>query len=266
MSELIPGTPFTGTTTNGVPFVAVVAAAAEAPVIVAWHLLDPPRTPAAFAAALPLAGLEAHRIYFGLPLSGARAPEGFLRLVREDGVTRFFGALHEQAVAEFPEAFAELRARLGISPEARVGILGGSAGSAVAADVLASGSSGATTVVLVSPMMQLRPMVNNFGQYFQVDYQWHPEADRIAARMDFVARAGEFTALGARLRVIVGADDDAVFVDAARAFAAATGADLHVIDGVGHALAEEPGIKAAPQTAAAARFDALAVEWFGANL
>ena len=50
MSELIPGTPFTGTTTNGVPFVAVAAAAADAPVIVAWHLLDPPRTPAAFAA------------------------------------------------------------------------------------------------------------------------------------------------------------------------------------------------------------------------
>jgi hypothetical protein len=44
--------------------------------VVAWHLLDSPRTEAALAAAVPLAGLDAWRIYFGLPLSGARLPEG----------------------------------------------------------------------------------------------------------------------------------------------------------------------------------------------
>lgn len=259
-----------GTTANGVPFVAVPAASSEAPIVVAWHLLDPPRTPAAFAAALPLEGLEAHRVYLGLPLSGARAPEGgfdgVLRLIREDGVTRFFGVIQEQAVAEFPAAFAELRERLGVARDSRVGLLGGSAGSAVAAEVLASGITGARAAVLVSPMLQLRPMVNNFAEHFQLDYAWHPEADRIAARMDFVARAAEIIAAKAPVRVIAGADDEAVFLEPVKAFAAAAGAELHVIDGVGHALAEEPGIEPAPQTAAARRFDALAVEWFRSNL
>lgn len=261
---------FSGTTANGVPFLAVPALSSSSPVVVAWHLLDPPRTPAAFAAALPLAGLEVHRIYLGLPLSGARAPEGgfdgVLPLIREDAVTRFFGALHEQAVAEFPAAFAEICKQLGVAKDAKVGLLGGSAGSAVAADVLASGISSARAAVLVSPMLQLRPMVDNFRESFQFDYAWHPEAERIAARMDFVARAAAIVATKAPVRVIVGADDEAVFLEPAKAFAAATGADLHVIEGVAHPLAEEPGIEPAPQTAAAIRFDALAVEWFRSKL
>jgi hypothetical protein len=63
----------------GVPFVALPPAGgrrASAPVVVAWHLLDPPRTEAAFAAAVPLRGLDAWRIYLGLPLSGSRMPPG----------------------------------------------------------------------------------------------------------------------------------------------------------------------------------------------
>jgi hypothetical protein len=44
--------------------------------VVVWHLMDPPRTEAAFAAALLLAGLEAWRTYLGLPLSGSRMPPG----------------------------------------------------------------------------------------------------------------------------------------------------------------------------------------------
>jgi alpha-beta hydrolase superfamily lysophospholipase len=189
-----------------------------------------------------------------------------MRLIGEDAVTRFFGALHEQAVAEFPAAFAELRERLGVAADAKVGLLGGSAGSAVAADVLAGGTSGASAVVLVSPMLQLRPMVDSFGASFQIEYAWHAEADRLAARMDFVARAAAIAATKVPVRVIVGADDELVLHEPARAFAAATGADLHVIEGVAHPLAEEPGLEPAPQIAAAVRFDALAVEWFRAKL
>jgi hypothetical protein len=63
----------------GVTFIAVPPAAgpsASTPTVVVWHLMDPPRTEAAFAAALPLAGLEAWRTYLGLPLSGSRMPPG----------------------------------------------------------------------------------------------------------------------------------------------------------------------------------------------
>jgi hypothetical protein len=57
----------------GVPYVALPPAGGarpDAPVVVAWHLLDAPRTEAAFAAAVPLTGLDAWKIYFGLPMSG----------------------------------------------------------------------------------------------------------------------------------------------------------------------------------------------------
>src|SRR5690606_36481532 len=111
----IPGT------AAGVPFLALPPAAgdpATAPVVVAWHLMDPPRTEAAFAAALPLAGLAAWRVYLGLPLHGARFPEGgvdaLMRLGFEDAVRNLYGPLSAQAVEEFPAALAELRGRLGL--------------------------------------------------------------------------------------------------------------------------------------------------------
>jgi pimeloyl-ACP methyl ester carboxylesterase len=250
--------------------VAVRAASSDAPVVVAWHLLDPPRTPEAFAAALPLEGLDAHKLYLGLPLSGARAlPGGFdgvMPLIREDALMKFFGAIQQQAIAEFPEAFAELRETLGVATDAKVGLLGGSAGSAVAAHVLASGSTGARAAVLVSPMLRVRSMLDSFPESFQFEYAWHPEAHRLADEMDFIARAPELIATKALVRVIVGADDEAAFLDTSKAFAAVTGADLHVIPGVAHPLADEPGLVAAPQTAAAQRFDALATEWFQKHL
>jgi len=64
-------TPTTGTTAQGVPYVLLAPrnGAPDAPLVVAWHLLDPPRTEAAFAAALPLDGLDAWRLYLGLPMS-----------------------------------------------------------------------------------------------------------------------------------------------------------------------------------------------------
>ena len=263
-------TPITGTTASGVPYLAVPAAAAGAPVVVAWHLLDPPRTETAFAAALPLAGLDAHKIYLGLPLSGARTPAGgldeIMRLGMEDAVLNLHWPIYRDAVAEFPAAFAEIRERLGVSGDAAVGLLGGSAGSAVAAGVLAAREQRVRAAVLVSPMLRLRSMVDVLSEFFGIDFAWSAESDRAAEVMDFVARAPEIVAAGASLRVIAGADDSAGSTVPARAFADATGADLQVVDGVAHALAEEPGIEAAPQTDGAKRYDAFAVEWFGARL
>ncbi|HKH50744.1 MAG TPA: alpha/beta hydrolase, partial [Mycobacterium sp.] len=68
-------TPLTGTTSNGVPYLAVPPASdtATAPVIILWHLMDAPRSESAFAAALPLDGLDAWKVYLGLPTFGARS-------------------------------------------------------------------------------------------------------------------------------------------------------------------------------------------------
>src|SRR5687768_16775494 len=104
-----PTSSITGTTANGVPFLVAPASRPDAPVVLAWHLLDPPRTEAAMAAALPLAGLGAWKIYLGLPLSGSRMPAGGVeeiqRLGMEDAVLNLFWPIQQQALAEFPDAF-----------------------------------------------------------------------------------------------------------------------------------------------------------------
>jgi hypothetical protein len=61
----------------GVPYVALPPAGwrsgqEPAPLVVAWHLNDPPRSAAAMAAALPLAGCPAWRVYLDLPMPGRR--------------------------------------------------------------------------------------------------------------------------------------------------------------------------------------------------
>ena len=97
-----------------------------------------------------------------------------MRLGMEDAVLNLHWPIHEQAVAEFPAAFAELRERFGIADDAPVGLLGGSAGSSIAAGVLAGGETGAQAAVFVSPMLRLRSMVDVLSGFFGVDYRGAP--------------------------------------------------------------------------------------------
>lgn len=77
-------TPITGKAA-GVPYVALPPAdgAETAPLVLTWHLGAPPRSETAMAAALPLRGLEAWRVYLGLPVLGSRLPEGGLDELRQ---------------------------------------------------------------------------------------------------------------------------------------------------------------------------------------
>lgn len=103
-----------------VPFVALPPAGHRddeaAPLIVAWHLNDPPRSAAAMASALPLTGVAAWRVYLDLPMHGRRQLPGgldeFMQLGYEDAVLNAFEPQVSQAVAEFPAVLAELRAQL----------------------------------------------------------------------------------------------------------------------------------------------------------
>ncbi|GAA4549038.1 alpha/beta hydrolase [Pseudonocardia xishanensis] len=262
-------------TAAGVPFLAVPPAGdrATAPVVVAWHLLSPPCTPEAFAAAIPLAGLDAWRIYVGLPLSGARLPQGgydeVMRLGYVDAVRHLQYPIPHGAAAEFPAAFAALRAQLGFGADVPVGLVGGSAGSAAALLALVNGAGPrVSAVVALSPITRLEAATDATGRVFGVEYPWDAETRGLVAELDFVARAAEVAASGAALRLVVGAEDDAEgFVRPAQELAKAVpGADLVVLEGLGHDLAEAPGVEPAPQTAGAARVDALAVEWLREHL
>lgn len=271
MNDLITGV------AAGVPYVAQPPETVrpDAPVVLAWHLHDAPRTESAFAAALPLAGLDAWRIYLGLPNSGSRLPGGsheeFMRLGGEDAVLNLYGPTTEQAVAEVTSALTVLRSDLGVG-SGPLGFLGGSIGAAVALEVLADGVLDAGAAVVVSPLVQLRPIVAANEKLYGVTYPWSDASDAVAARMDYVARAAAVAAHCPAVRLVVGADDDA---DAVRAPAAALVAalrtagvevDLQNVTGMAHELAEAPGDVPAPQLPHAARVDALVVDWFRVRL
>jgi pimeloyl-ACP methyl ester carboxylesterase len=99
---------------------------------------------------------------------------------------------------------------------------------------------------------------------------------RVAERLDFVARADDIAAVGQpAIRLIVGAQDDPEgFLEPARRlhcalsnrYADSSRADLVVIPGMGHALANEPGILPAPQTEQAAAVDQHTTAWLRAHL
>jgi dienelactone hydrolase len=269
----------------GVPFVAVPPPTPrpDAPVVCAWHLLDSPRSEPALAAALPLAGLEAWRVYFGLPLCGARLPSGgwdeVVRLAATDPVLGLHGPIARQGAAEFPAALAAVRERFRI-PSGPVAVVGGSIGAAVAQLAITESAPAAgiavDAAVLVSPVIELSRMIDALSEKFGAPYAWSDPARELARRLDFPSRAADFARQGQpAVRVVVGADDlPAGFLAPAerlrdalrRHYDDPSRVDLAVVPGMGHALAEEPGFEPAPQTAHAAAVDRLAVAWLRQHL
>ncbi|MEV6873466.1 prolyl oligopeptidase family serine peptidase [Amycolatopsis sp. NPDC051128] len=254
----------------GVPFVAMPPSDPDAPaaLVAGWHLMEPPRSERAMAAAVPMTGLRAWRVYFGLPMTGTRVPAGgydeFFRLASEDAILNVNEPVTEQAAAEFPAALTELRDRLAI-PEGPVGVFGGSAGSAVALEVLARGDVRIAAGAVVSPVAQLAPVIGRNERVYGVTYPWSARSRGVAARYDYVRRAAELTA---PLLLVVGSEDDVAVREPAAALRTALGenAELVTVEGMEHALADEPGIDPAPQNAHAARVDAAFTEWFARRL
>jgi hypothetical protein len=98
-------------TAAGVPFTALPPSGATdgpAALIVTWHMLDAPRTDAAFAAALPMTGVPAWRVHLGMPMCGARMVDGrvdaIIELARKDALMAYLAPFVHQAADEFPAA------------------------------------------------------------------------------------------------------------------------------------------------------------------
>jgi pimeloyl-ACP methyl ester carboxylesterase len=247
--------------TNGVPAIVIPPEheRPESPVVVAWHLADPPSSETAMAAALPLAGLDAWRVYLGLPMHSSRSidPDEYMRLAYEDAVVNHFGPITAQARTEFPAAYAELADRFGFSGP--LALLGGSLGSAVA-QLVAVDRDDVVAEVLVSPVATLRSIVAANERRFGVTYPWHPAATKIADELDFVARADETTV---PVQIIVGERDDPAIREAAADLQKALQrADLVTVPDMPHELAD-PDERPLPH---AATVDGLAVEWLRRHL
>ncbi|WP_255627779.1 alpha/beta hydrolase family protein [Jidongwangia harbinensis] len=148
--------------------------------------------------------------------------------------------------------------------------MGGSVGGAVAQLVLAESGADVRAAVLINPVVRLQDTIDGLSARFGVTYTWSGPATAFAERVDFLARADELT--GAAVLVVTGADDDeAAILRPARELVSrlrARGgtAEGRTVAGMGHALAEEPGLEPAPQLPRAAEVDRLATAWFTTHL
>jgi dienelactone hydrolase len=256
----------------GVPYTALPPAGPidePAPLIVTWHMLDAPRSDAAFAAALPMAGVPAWRVHLGMPMCGARMvdgrPDAAIALAREDALLAFLAPFTRQAAAEFPAALAALRDQLPVD-DAPVGVLGGSLGGAVALTV---GEVPVKAVALVNPAVRLQSVVGLVEGLAGHPYRWTAQADETADELDFVARAAELTAQPPLLLVSGERDhpdlrtDAAALVDALRVrYAHPDEVELVTVPDLAHPLAEEPGMEPAPQLPTAKAVDEILTRWF----
>src|SRR5215470_608610 len=244
----------------GVPYVALPPAGRDqsepAPLIIAWHLNDPPRSAAAMAAALPLAGVAAWRVYLDLPMHGGRQLPGgleeFMALGYQDAVLKAFAPQVTQAADEFPAVLAGLRARLPVT-DGPIGVVGASEGTLPAQLVMTGGAVQVSAAALISPVIQLAEVVAANERRFGVSYPWSDASKAVAARFDFVSRAGEIAARDPEpaILLVTGAEDDPAFPLQAQRLAAALRqrysdpqrVGVASTPGMKHAFADEPGIE-----------------------
>jgi pimeloyl-ACP methyl ester carboxylesterase len=266
-------------TAAGVPFTALPPAEAvdgPAPLLVTWHMLSAPRTDAAFAAALPMAGVPAWRVHLGLPMCGARMVEGRLdavvELAREDVLLAVLAPFVRQAAEEFPAALAALRDRLPVD-DGPIGVLGASLGGAVALRVLTTHRIPVRAVALVNPAVRIRSVVPLTDDLAGHPYRWTAEADEAADELDFVAHAGDLTERPPLLLVSGERDDPALRADAAALVDALRErhprpdeVELVTVPDLPHPLADEPGLEPAPRRPTTRAVDEILTRWFRRRL
>ncbi|SFP39541.1 Prolyl oligopeptidase family protein [Amycolatopsis arida] len=263
-------------TAAGVPFTALPPAGdtdGPAPLIVTWHMLDAPRTDAAFAAALPMTGVPAWRVHLGMPMCGARMVDGrvdaVIELIREDPLMAYLAPFLSQAADEFPAALAALRDQLPVDDEP-VAVLGGSLGGAVALEVLTTGRIPIRAVALVNPAVRIRSAVELIEAGFGQAYPWTAESHTTADELDYVARVAGGVAAQPPLLLVSGERDHPAFrtdaaalVDALRErYARPDDVELTTVPDLAHPLAEEPGLEPAPQLPVTKVVDDILTRWF----
>jgi alpha-beta hydrolase superfamily lysophospholipase len=262
-------------TAAGVPFTALPPAGTTdgpAPLIVSWHMLDAPRTDAAFAAALPMAGVPAWRVHLGMPMCGARMVDGrvdaAIELIRKDPLMAYTAPFTRQATDEFPAALASLRDQLPVD-DGPISILGGSLGATVALEVLTTQPIPIKAVALVNPAVRARSTVGVIEAFLAQPYSWTEESRKVADELDFVARAGDVTAQPPLLLLSGELDHPTFRTDAAELVRALRerytrpdDVELVAVPDLAHPLADEPGLEPAPQLPVARKVDEILTTWF----
>lgn len=258
----------------GVPFTALPpAVTGPAPLVVTWHMLDAPRTDAAFAAALPMAGVPAWRVHLGMPMCGARmvdsSMDAVIALAMSDALLAYVAPFVRQATDEFPAALASLREQLPVS-DGPVGLVGGSLGGAVVLNLLTSSEIPVAAAALVNPAVRARSVVGLVEASLGQPYPWDESTRAVAAGLDFVARADDIAGRAPLLAVSGELDHPALRTDVAELVTAlrerSATAELTTVPDLAHPLAEEPGLEPAPQLPTAKVVDDVLTQWFVRHL
>ena len=224
-----------------VPFYALPPAGLKggtAPMIALWHPLGEAGSPDAMAAALPLHGLPAWRVYLGLPRTGSRAVDV---AVGSDLVLDIYTPMIEQAAAEFAAARTALRSMLPID-DGPVAVVGSSAGGHTALRVLTAGEIPVTAAAVINPAVRTESVVAvNESQDFS--YTWTEPARQQAARLDIVAVA---SAVRAPVLLVIGENEYPEFRPDQDALLAALGgpATQVTVPGMDHTLVGEGAAQA----------------------
>jgi predicted esterase len=258
-------------TAAGVAYVALpptaVDAAPDGPpqLIVAWHGFEPPCTEAAFAAAMPMTGVPAWRVYLGL-----QPPGGGPANVRDQVYLDLFGPAVEHAAERLPDVLAEVRRELGL-PAGPIGLAGFSVGGTAVLLTLAAGVVPVSTAALIAPITAPVRAVEALERRTGTPYGWTDRTRGIADRLDFTARAAEIAERDTSLLLVCGTKDDLVTpaeMAGLRDLLIERGATTVEATTVkmGHALAAEPGTDAEPPIAEAVSVDSALTDWFRKHL
>lgn len=271
----VPSGPVHGTAA-GVPYIALPPTAVDAelpdPVglIVALHGLEPPRSAAAFAAAVPMTGVPLWRVYLSLPMSGPRIPAGgpdeIQARTERDYLTELYAPVVQQCAAELPDAVAEVREDLGLT-ETPVGLVGFSAGGAAVLLALAQDALEARACALIAPTVSPVRLVAGLEKVSGTSYPWTDDSRAAAERLDLTSHAVEIVAGDPAFMLVGGISDQLVppaDIAGLRDLLRAKGASRveAATFKMAHALAEEPGTEPLPPTAGAVSVDAALTSWF----
>ncbi|RNL82978.1 alpha/beta hydrolase family protein [Halostreptopolyspora alba] len=274
--------PVTGSAA-GVPFLAVPPAVTNdpdtpAPPIIALHAFEPPRSETALAGTLPLASLPAWRFYLGLPMFGARLPEGGVaeinRRGQEDYLIQLYGPIVEQASAEVARVVTELGDRFPIH-DGPVGIMGVGAGGTAALLALAESKLNIGAAGVVNPIIDPTPVLAAREYRLGVAYEWTDSSREVAGWLDFVARAGDLAGRKPQVPLLIvnGGQDEVIVPDHGRrlhdSLASSypqSGIRHLVIPDLAHTMGPEPGLEPGPPAPGNVLADRALMEWFHLHL
>ena len=178
-----------------------------APLIVLWHGFGIPNSEELLAEVLALEEVQAWKAYLGLPSFGKRLPlcgiDEIERRQMEDYVLKLLLPTSEQAMQELPNVVEALQEKFPIDNKQGIGLFGFSAGGLTALLTLLESSLPIKTIVLAGVTNKLLSAVNAYErgmkQYYpnlkeeETKYRWSEASQTAKKRLDFVARASEFT-------------------------------------------------------------------------